>query len=117
MSEPASGAEVDGEVEWVAAPGPLPGEGGLRAVVVRGLRLVLCRVGEVLHALEDCCPHAGVELSGGSLRGCVLQCPLHGGELDVRDGSPVTPPIRRRATTYPVRVRSGAIEIAVPVDG
>ena len=44
-------------------------------------------------------------------RGCVLECPVHGGRLDVRDGSPQRHPIRRPATTYPVRESGGQIEI------
>jgi anthranilate 1,2-dioxygenase ferredoxin subunit len=41
----------------------------------------------------------------------LLECPLHGGKLDVRDGSHVALPIRKPARTYPVRVVDGGIEI------
>jgi nitrite reductase/ring-hydroxylating ferredoxin subunit len=36
---------------------------------------------------------------------------VHGGKLDVRDGSPQRHPIRRSATTYRVREQAGRIEI------
>jgi 3-phenylpropionate/trans-cinnamate dioxygenase ferredoxin subunit len=110
LPEPAEAAAL----EWVAAPGPPLADGGLRAVELRGLRLLLCRAGGALYALADRCPHAGAALSRGVLRGCTLYCPLHGGALDVRDGRPATPPIRRPVVTYPVRVRGDAIEIAIP---
>ena len=68
-----------------------------------------------LYAIEDRCPHAGVALASGRLEGFVLECPLHGGRLDVRDGSPVEAPIRRAAERFAVRegVR-GELEVLVP---
>lgn len=110
MSEPVE-AEA---LEWVAAPGPPPADGALRAIELHGLRLLLCRAGGAFYALADCCPHAGAALSDGMLRGCTLYCPLHGGALDVRDGRPASPPIRRPVATYPVRVRGDVLEIAIP---
>jgi nitrite reductase/ring-hydroxylating ferredoxin subunit len=50
-------------------------------------------------------------LAGGRLRGTVLECPLHGGKLDVRDGRPCAQPIRKPATTFEVRPAQAGIEI------
>ena len=49
--------------------------------------------------------------SVAQLEGTVLECPFHGGKLDVRDGSPQRPPIRRPAATYPVRRVEGGFDI------
>ena len=95
----------------VAGPGPGPGE--LQAVEVGEHRIVLCNAAGELYALEDRCPHADVKLSGGRLEGTVLECPFHGGKLDVRDGSPRRPPIRRPAATFPVRVVDGGFDIEI----
>lgn len=54
--------------------------------------LVVCRVGGVLHAVEDNCSHRDAKLSEGRLRGPLLTCPLHGAQFDVRDGSHQGPP-------------------------
>lgn len=86
-----------------------PGE--LRAVRAGDVALVVCNVAGDWYALEDRCPHTQVKLSGGRLEGCLLECPLHGGKLDVRDGSPQRPPIRRPAASFPVRRVAGGIEI------
>jgi nitrite reductase/ring-hydroxylating ferredoxin subunit len=43
----------------------------------------------------------------------VLECPLHGGKLDVRDGSPVAPPIRRPVATFPVRRTQDGLEVGL----
>jgi 3-phenylpropionate/trans-cinnamate dioxygenase ferredoxin subunit len=101
--------------EWVEAGSPPPGEGALQRVDVRGKSIVVCRVSDRLYAIADRCPHADVALSGGRLTGFVLECPLHGGRLDVRDGSPVEPPIRRSVERFAVRQgMRGDLEILLP---
>lgn len=85
--------------------------GGLRAVDAGGRRLLVCNANGSYYALENRCPHAAIPLDGGRLAGFALECPLHGGKLDVRDGSPRAHPIRRSATTFPVQHVAGGIEI------
>ena len=63
-----------------------------------------------LHALEDACPHKGIVLHKGEVRGKNLVCPYHGWEFD---GSgecvaiPYLPPEQKlpcaKAISYPVR--------------
>jgi nitrite reductase/ring-hydroxylating ferredoxin subunit len=85
--------------------------GALRAVELEGRKLVLCRAEDRFYALENRCPHAFAPLDAGRLRGFVLECPLHGGRLDVRDGSPCGDPIRRPVAHFAVRPVEGGIEI------
>ncbi len=99
---------VDASVR-VNGPGPAPGE--LQAVEVAEHRIVLCNAEGRVYALEDRCPHADAKLSGGRLEGTLLECPLHGGQLDVRDGSPQRPPIRKPAVSFRVRQVDGGFEI------
>lgn len=44
-------------------------------------------------AIEDACPHSGVSLSTGKLRGHVIRCPGHDWDIDVRSGDVVVPPL------------------------
>jgi 3-phenylpropionate/trans-cinnamate dioxygenase ferredoxin subunit len=106
----------DAAVEWVAANVAAPGESRLVGLELRGRRLVLCRAGGRLYALEDRCPHAFQPLSEGALRGYALECPFHGGTLDVRDGRPLSLPIRRAAATYAVRDAGKTLEIGLPAE-
>ena len=85
--------------------------GCVRAVEAEGRRLLLCNAFGRFYALENRCPHLGIPLDGGRLEGFTLECPLHGGRLDVRDGTPQALPIRRRAVTFAVREVQGGIEI------
>jgi naphthalene 1,2-dioxygenase ferredoxin component len=97
--------------EWVAAESAAPGEGEVVELAVRGQRLLVCRAAGALYAIEDRCPHVGTSLAGGRLRGFVYECPMHGGRLDVRDGSPVELPIRRAAACFAVREGERGLEI------
>ena len=100
-------------LEWSTIPVPLPAPGRTCAFDVGELRLLLCNADGAPFVVRDVCPHMAVPLSGGTLRGSVLECPLHGGRLDVRDGAPVGRPIRKRAQCFPVRWLDGGLEVAV----
>ena len=92
----------------------VPPPGRMAVFEADGLRLVLCNAEGVACVIEDCCPHAEAFLSEGRLEGCVLECPLHGGKLDVRDGRPVAAPIRRPVRRFAVRGVGGRLQVEVP---
>jgi nitrite reductase/ring-hydroxylating ferredoxin subunit len=97
--------------QWFAVDVADLGAGDLRAVEIGGRKVLVCRAGGAFYALENRCPHAAVELALGQLNGYVLECPLHGGKLDVRDGRPCGQPIRKPAITFAVRGVGTSIEI------
>ena len=85
--------------------------GQTRAVEAFGAQILVCNAEGRFYAIENRCPHAMARLDTAVLSGCILECSVHGGRLDVRDGSPQRHPIRRPALTYPVRKSGGQIEI------
>ena len=87
--------------------------GGTRTLSAHGRELLVCHAEGRFYAIENRCPHAMVRLDGAALAGCILECPVHGGRLDVRDGSPQGHPIRRSVRTYPVRESGASIEITL----
>jgi len=95
----------------VVIPLPALAPGELQAIEIGERPVLLCNVDGEYYALENRCPHAAIPLDGGRLEGGVLECPLHGGKLDVRDGSANRFPIRRPAVTFPVRRVAGGLEI------
>jgi nitrite reductase/ring-hydroxylating ferredoxin subunit len=96
---------------WRNVPVALPPPGGMAAFELAGLELVLCNAAGTPCVIEDRCPHAEVALSEGRLEGTVLECPLHGGRLDPRDGRPLAAPIRRPVRTFAVRQAGNRIQI------
>jgi 3-phenylpropionate/trans-cinnamate dioxygenase ferredoxin subunit len=62
-------------------------DGELRSVAVgRTQHIVVVRLGDRFHALDDVCNHAGCHLSGGWMEGVQLVCPCHEYAFDVRTG-------------------------------
>ena len=94
----------------VAAVEDIPLRRG-RPVWVDGRGIALFRVGEAVHAIENSCPHAGSALSGGTLDGCLVQCPSHGLAFDVRTGCMRGGGLA--VATYPVCVDDGRVRIGM----
>jgi nitrite reductase (NADH) small subunit len=67
-----------------------PGTG--KVVVALGRVLALFNLGGSFHAVDNSCPHRGGPLGEGFLNDCVVTCPWHGWQFDVRSGiSPLNP--------------------------
>jgi nitrite reductase (NADH) small subunit len=88
------------------------GEG--RELVVGGRIIALFNVDGCLHALDGVCPHQGGPLGKGQLQGCVVTCPWHGWQFDVRTGQHQVNRALRHAT-FPARVDGD--DIYVDLDG
>lgn len=87
--------------------------GGMRACMVGGRELLICRTREGVFALDNICTHAHARLSEGRLRATRLVCPLHGAAFDVRDGRVLGAPAEMPLPTHAVRVAQDTIEVAV----
>ncbi|MGE0607936.1 MAG: Rieske (2Fe-2S) protein [Pirellulales bacterium] len=48
--------------------------------------IALYNVEGTFHALDGVCPHQGGPLGKGRLDGCIVTCPWHGWQFDVRTG-------------------------------
>ncbi len=77
-----------------------------------GEEIALARIDGEFYAVQGRCPHLKGPLGAGRLRGCVLSCPWHGWQFDVRDGeNEFDRAIRLK--TYDVRVEDGCVFVAV----
>ena len=57
------------------------------------------------------CNHGGADLCDGYFDGHVIECPLHQGAFDVRDGKPVAAPATRAMRVFETRVKDGKVEV------
>tara|TARA_B100000497_G_scaffold27189_1_gene32022 strand:+ start:403 stop:720 length:318 start_codon:yes stop_codon:yes gene_type:complete len=57
------------------------------------------------------CNHGGADLCDGYFDGHVIECPLHQGAFDVRDGKPVGAPATRPMRVFEARVKDGMVQI------
>ena len=71
--------------------------------------VALFRVGGELSVISTVCPHAGADLSQGSLDGEVLTCPRHGSQFNVRNGERVRGPADDPVTCWRVIEASGQL--------
>jgi nitrite reductase/ring-hydroxylating ferredoxin subunit len=67
--------------------------GGRLRVRTQDMDILVIDAGGQLYAFENLCSHAGVSMERGRVRGCVITCPSHLAQFDVRDGSIVRGPI------------------------
>lgn len=73
-------------------------EGSLRRIFHPPFDVLVLRTGGEVFALRDACPHSGHSLSEGHLTDCVVTCPMHGWEIDVRTGRVLTAAARGERT-------------------
>jgi len=63
------------------------------------------------YAIEDVCTHDGGILTGGQVTGCVITCPRHGAQFDVRTGEVLAAPAYEPVSTFPVRIQNGMVQV------
>jgi naphthalene 1,2-dioxygenase system ferredoxin subunit len=73
-------------------------------VVVDGRDIALYTVGDAVYATDNICTHGQARLCDGFLDGHEIECPLHQGKFDVRDGTPTCAPVSEAVRSYPVKV-------------
>ena len=86
-----------------------PGE--MKFVAVDRQRVVLANVDGAFYALRDVCGHRSAPLSRGKLTGCLIECPLHFAQFDLRTGKLVDGPVSADIPVYEVRVEGNTIYV------
>ncbi|NPD17873.1 non-heme iron oxygenase ferredoxin subunit [Alterinioella nitratireducens] len=64
-----------------------------------------------VHVSLALCNHGGADLCDGYFDGHVIECPLHQGAFDVRDGRAVSAPATRPMKVFEARVRDGMVQV------
>lgn len=106
MSEQEEWTPVIAETE--IAPGTVKG------VEIAGRNIALYRLEDgILYATDNVCTHAFALLSEGWLEDCLIECPLHGGQFDVRTGQAQGAPVDEDLQTFALRVTGGMIEVCL----
>ena len=85
--------------------------GTMKWVAVDRERVLLANVDGSFYALRDACGHRQAVLSRGTLKGHVVECPLHFAEFDVRTGKLVSGPISEDVPTYEVLVDADVVYV------
>lgn len=70
--------------------------------------VALFNVDGTFYALDGVCPHQGGPLGQGDLAGCIVTCPWHGWQFDVRSGQHRLNS-RLKQPSLPVRIEDRAV--------
>lgn len=99
---------------WVDALGTedLPSDDVI-GVQVAGKDIAIYTVGEEVFASDNICTHGHARLCDGFLDGHEIECPLHQGKFDVRDGRPACDPVTEPLRTYPVRIEGKRVFLQI----
>ena len=69
--------------------------------------LVICRIDDQWFCILNVCPHAGLPLGEGDLRGSILTCPFHGYTYNVKNGVNIDFPTEEPpVSTFAIKVDS-----------
>lgn len=82
-------------------------------VQVEGLDIAVYGVGGEVYATANQCTHGNARLCDGFLEGHEIECPLHQGRFDVRDGRPTCEPAAEPLRCYPVKIVAGRVLVQI----
>jgi nitrite reductase/ring-hydroxylating ferredoxin subunit len=109
MTADANSTPSGGFVPVASVTDLAPGQ--MKFVAVERERIVLANVDGAFYALRDVCGHRNAPLSRGRLDGCIIECPLHFAQFDVRTGKLVDGPISADVPAYETRIDGNTVLI------
>ena len=80
---------------------------------VGGRDIALYNVDGQIYATDNVCTHGHARLCEGFLEGHEIECPLHQGKFDVRNGKPSCAPVTEAIRSYPVRIEAGRVFLSL----
>ena len=82
-------------------------------VIVAGRDIAIYTVGDAVYATDNVCTHGQARLCDGFLEGHEIECPLHQGKFDVRNGAPTCAPVTEAIRSYPVKIEGGRVFLSL----
>jgi nitrite reductase/ring-hydroxylating ferredoxin subunit len=83
------------------------------AVELHGQEIALYRVQGQFYATDNLCTHGNARLCDGYLEGHEIECPLHQGRFDVRNGHAMCAPLTADIRIYPVKTDGDRVLVNV----
>ena len=85
----------------------------VKAVAVAGRDVALYTLGDAVSAPDNTCTPGQARLCDGFLDGHEIECPLHQGKFDVRDGKPLCEPAIEALRSYLVKIEAGRVLVQI----
>jgi naphthalene 1,2-dioxygenase system ferredoxin subunit len=71
--------------------------------------IALYQVDGEIFATDNICTHGNARLCDGFLEGHEIECPLHQGKFDIRNGKAMCAPLTEDIQIYPVKIEGGRV--------
>jgi len=78
-----------------------------------GRTYAIYRVAGNVFATDGLCTHEQVHLCDGLVMEHVIECPMHNGRFDIRDGRALGAPACVNLKTYPAKIENGIVFMLV----
>lgn len=88
--------------------------GGLKAITIKGIPIVLFNLEGEYYAIENRCTHQDFPLSEGHIIDNQITCPLHGARFNIKTGQVTAPPAFMDVATFAVRIEEDKVQIELP---
>ncbi|MEM7446358.1 MAG: MocE family 2Fe-2S type ferredoxin [Pseudomonadota bacterium] len=69
--------------------------------------------GDGIFATDGLCTHEKIHLADGFVIGNMIECPMHNGQFDYRNGKALRAPACEDLKTYETKVEDGRVHIAL----
>ena len=99
---------------WIelAAVDAIP-EDDVIGIDAEGKSFALYQVDGEIYATDNICTHGNTRLCDGFLEGHEIECPLHQGKFDIRNGKAMCAPLTEDVKTYPVKIEGARVFVEV----
>ncbi len=98
----------------VASAADVP-EDDVIGIDIAGKSLALYQVDGAIYATDNICTHGNARLCDGFLDGHEIECPLHQGKFDIRNGKAMCAPLTEDVRTYPVKIEGSRVFVDLAV--
>jgi naphthalene 1,2-dioxygenase system ferredoxin subunit len=78
-----------------------------------GKSFALYMVDGEVYVTDNICTHGNARLCDGFLEGHEIECPLHQGKFDIRNGKAMCAPLTEDVKTYPVKIEGTRVLVEV----
>ena len=85
-------------------------EGGIKAQILEGEKILLSRRGSIVTCFQNACAHLGLTLDDGEIEDGIITCPYHQFQYDLMSGECLTAPTVQ-LQPHAVRVVGTRVEV------